>query len=252
MSKIVGIDLGTTNSLVAVVDSGIPYVLADADGQRLTPSVVYFPSAAGQPTVGRMASGLVALKKVLLRGRRRSRRNQRHRHEARLRWSVGLVLLAAVLCLSAVGASSPPATAPEPAMTTPPQREYQSYRLTWRSDPTEWHIDGGRLLNLDFGRTTLEEIAERYRPWWPGVTPGRTPKMADTHWRDLVAKLFEATPNYWYDGMIDGDEIRHYHVQRQAETSVVHQQWCGFLGAWAVGCCWTELGGDAGPVQRQM
>jgi molecular chaperone DnaK len=61
MSKIVGIDLGTTNSLVAVVDSGIPYVLADADGQRLTPSVVYFPSAAGQPTVGRMASRIRAL-----------------------------------------------------------------------------------------------------------------------------------------------------------------------------------------------
>ena len=38
MSKIVGIDLGTTNSLVAVVDSGIPYVMADADRQRLTPS----------------------------------------------------------------------------------------------------------------------------------------------------------------------------------------------------------------------
>ena len=43
MSKIVGIDLGTTNSLVAVVDSGIPYVIADSDGQRLTPSVVHVP-----------------------------------------------------------------------------------------------------------------------------------------------------------------------------------------------------------------
>jgi hypothetical protein len=41
MSKIVGIDLGTTNSLVAIVDSGIPYVIADPDGQRLTPSVVH-------------------------------------------------------------------------------------------------------------------------------------------------------------------------------------------------------------------
>ena len=35
MSKIVGIDLGTTNSLVAIVDSGIPWVLANAAGQRL-------------------------------------------------------------------------------------------------------------------------------------------------------------------------------------------------------------------------
>ena len=37
MSKIVGIDLGTTNSLVATVDSGIPLVIADTNGQRLTP-----------------------------------------------------------------------------------------------------------------------------------------------------------------------------------------------------------------------
>ena len=45
MSKIVGIDLGTTNSLVATVDSGIPLVIADAEGQRLTPSVVHIPGA---------------------------------------------------------------------------------------------------------------------------------------------------------------------------------------------------------------
>ena len=50
MSKIVGIDLGTTNSLVATVDSGIPLVIADATGARLTPSVVHV-SAAGQPPV---------------------------------------------------------------------------------------------------------------------------------------------------------------------------------------------------------
>ena len=56
MSKIVGIDLGTTNSLVAIVDSGIPLVLADADGQRLTPSVVHFPAAEGEPIVGSAAN----------------------------------------------------------------------------------------------------------------------------------------------------------------------------------------------------
>jgi molecular chaperone DnaK (HSP70) len=55
MSKIVGIDLGTTNSLVATVDSGIPLVIADANGRRLTPSVVHFrrrfrPSSATKPT----------------------------------------------------------------------------------------------------------------------------------------------------------------------------------------------------------
>ncbi len=56
MSKIVGIDLGTTNSLVATVDSGIPYVIADADGQRLTPSVVYFPAPGAEPLVGSAAN----------------------------------------------------------------------------------------------------------------------------------------------------------------------------------------------------
>src|ERR1700743_3508858 len=55
MSKIVGIDLGTTNSLVATVDSGIPLVIADAEGRRLTPSVVYFPSATAEPVVGQEA-----------------------------------------------------------------------------------------------------------------------------------------------------------------------------------------------------
>ncbi|MCS1409995.1 MAG: Chaperone protein DnaK [Verrucomicrobia subdivision 3 bacterium] len=42
MSKIVGIDLGTTNSSVAVVDSGFPIVLADNAGCRITPSVMNF------------------------------------------------------------------------------------------------------------------------------------------------------------------------------------------------------------------
>jgi molecular chaperone DnaK len=40
VSKIIGIDLGTTNSVVAVMDLGIPSVIPDADGLRLTPSVV--------------------------------------------------------------------------------------------------------------------------------------------------------------------------------------------------------------------
>lgn len=56
MSKIVGIDLGTTNSLVATVDSGIPYVIADADGRRLTPSVVHWPGAEHEPLVGHAAN----------------------------------------------------------------------------------------------------------------------------------------------------------------------------------------------------
>src|SRR5882724_8422007 len=62
MSKIVGIDLGTTNSLVATVDSGIPFVIADANGQRLTPSVVHFPSATAEPIVGHEANRVRILK----------------------------------------------------------------------------------------------------------------------------------------------------------------------------------------------
>jgi molecular chaperone DnaK len=62
MSKIVGIDLGTTNSLVATVDSGIPYVIADAEGRRLTPSVVHFPGNDAAPVVGQPANRLRVLK----------------------------------------------------------------------------------------------------------------------------------------------------------------------------------------------
>lgn len=62
MSKIVGIDLGTTNSLVATVDSGIPLVIADSGGLRLTPSVVHFPSADGTAIVGHDANRLRILK----------------------------------------------------------------------------------------------------------------------------------------------------------------------------------------------
>jgi molecular chaperone DnaK len=61
MSRIVGIDLGTTNSLVATVDSGIPLVIADADGQRLTPSVVHFPAPGAEPVVGHKANRVRAL-----------------------------------------------------------------------------------------------------------------------------------------------------------------------------------------------
>lgn len=56
MGNIVGIDLGTTNSLVAVVDSGIPYVIADAEGNRLTPSVVHVPGPDQTPLVGHPAN----------------------------------------------------------------------------------------------------------------------------------------------------------------------------------------------------
>ena len=44
MNDIVGIDLGTTNSLIGIMDAGFPVLLADADGERLLPSVVNFPA----------------------------------------------------------------------------------------------------------------------------------------------------------------------------------------------------------------
>ncbi|MEN9677731.1 MAG: Molecular chaperone DnaK [Verrucomicrobiota bacterium] len=62
MSTIVGIDLGTTNSLVAVVDSGIPYVIADPQGQRLLPSVVHVPGPGATPVVGNPANRVRVLK----------------------------------------------------------------------------------------------------------------------------------------------------------------------------------------------
>lgn len=52
---IIGIDLGTTNSLVASVDAGIPIVLADLDGERLLPSVVSFDKSDLPIKVGRIA-----------------------------------------------------------------------------------------------------------------------------------------------------------------------------------------------------
>jgi molecular chaperone DnaK len=54
MSLIVGIDLGTTNSLIGAMEAGFPILLADEEGERLMPSVVHFP-AEGAPLVGRPA-----------------------------------------------------------------------------------------------------------------------------------------------------------------------------------------------------
>ncbi len=60
-TPLIGIDLGTTNSLVAVLDSGFPIVLADAEGRRLTPSVVHYSSADASPLVGEPARRMRAL-----------------------------------------------------------------------------------------------------------------------------------------------------------------------------------------------
>ncbi len=74
--RAVGIDLGTTNSLVATVRSGTPETLLDSEGQHLLPSVVHY-SATGEVTVGRRAydrsaddplNTLVSVKRFMGRG----------------------------------------------------------------------------------------------------------------------------------------------------------------------------------------
>jgi molecular chaperone DnaK (HSP70) len=54
MAKVVGIDLGTTNSVVAVMEGGEPMVIPNTEGSRLTPSVVAF-TKTGERLVGQLA-----------------------------------------------------------------------------------------------------------------------------------------------------------------------------------------------------
>ena len=54
MAKAVGIDLGTTNSVIAVLEGGDPTVIANAEGSRTTPSVVAFTDQ-GERLVGQLA-----------------------------------------------------------------------------------------------------------------------------------------------------------------------------------------------------
>src|SRR5579884_2933404 len=55
MAKVLGIDLGTTNSVVAVMEAGEPTVLENAEGSRLTPSVVASNPKTGERMVGQVA-----------------------------------------------------------------------------------------------------------------------------------------------------------------------------------------------------
>src|SRR5476651_2886638 len=54
MGKIIGIDLGTTNSVVSVMEGGVPKVLVNEEGARTTPSIVAF-TKDGEKLVGQVA-----------------------------------------------------------------------------------------------------------------------------------------------------------------------------------------------------
>src|SRR2546429_9444832 len=54
MAKVIGIDLGTTNSCVAIMEAGDPVVITNAEGSRITPSVVAFTDS-GERLAGQIA-----------------------------------------------------------------------------------------------------------------------------------------------------------------------------------------------------
>ena len=65
MAKVIGIDLGTTNSCVAVMEGKAPKVIENAEGMRTTPSIVAFTDE-GERLVGQPADAVQAFPKIAL------------------------------------------------------------------------------------------------------------------------------------------------------------------------------------------
>ena len=82
MSKAVGIDLGTTNSVVSVLEGGEPVVIANAEGSRTTPSVVAFAKD------GEVLVGEVAKRQAITNPERTIRSVKRHMGTA---WKLSLI-----------------------------------------------------------------------------------------------------------------------------------------------------------------
>ena len=55
MAKIIGIDLGTTNSCVSVMDGGVAKIIENSEGNRTTPSIIAYPKDSDEILVGQPA-----------------------------------------------------------------------------------------------------------------------------------------------------------------------------------------------------
>ena len=55
MSKMIGIDLGTTNSCVSVMDGGVAKIIENSEGNRTTPSIIAYPKDSDEILVGQPA-----------------------------------------------------------------------------------------------------------------------------------------------------------------------------------------------------
>src|SRR3712207_8911423 len=86
MGKVIGIDLGTTNSCVSVMEGGSPVVIPNAEGSRTTPSVVAFKED-GERLVGQVAKRqaitnpdktIISIKRHMGTDRRSTRLNSSH------------------------------------------------------------------------------------------------------------------------------------------------------------------------------